>query len=269
MQHVLTSRNHDAVKRVRRLSRRTYRDKDRLFVIEGLRLLGEAAGSGAHFREVLYADSRAADAEHLRHLIGKPVQMHRVTEEVMGYISDVVTSQGLVGVVEQVDKGLEDLYSGGPSLMLIADEVRDPGNLGGLIRIADAAGVEGFVATPGCVDIYNPKVVRSAAGSHFHVPLVRDASLEQIKKTTTDVGAMLLGLDIRGERCYLDADLTAPTALVVGNEATGIPGEDMRLLDGTTYIEMPGAAESMNVAAAAAVVLFEAVRQRKTAACKG
>lgn len=269
MQNVLTSRNHEVVKRVRRLARRTYRDRDNLFVIEGLRLLSEAAGSGARFREVIYAESRAADAEHLRHLIGKPVRMYRATGDVMGCVSDVVTSQGLVGVVEQVDKGLEELFSCGMSVILVADEVRDPGNLGSLIRIADAAGVDGFVATPGCVDIYNPKVVRSAAGSHFHMTLVRDASLEQVREWTTGGEVALLGLDIRGGGCYLDIDLTAPMALVVGNEATGIPAEDIKLLDGTTYIEMPGAAESMNVASAAAVVLFEAVRQRRIADCKG
>jgi TrmH family RNA methyltransferase len=112
------------------------------------------------------------------------------------------------------------------------------------------------------VDLYNPKVVRSAAGSHFHVPMARDVDVARLSADLQGKGS-ILGLDPGGDRSYLDEDFSRPVALVVGNEAFGIPDEDRSYLDGTVYIDMPGKAESLNVASAAAVVLFEALRQRR------
>ena len=130
------------------------------------------------------------------------------------------------------------------------------------MRITDAAGADGFVMTPGCVDMYNPKVVRSAAGAHFHFPCIRNMETGEIRRALDKEGVKMLGLDPRGETSYLEADMTGPCAVVVGNEAFGITEEDRGLLDGSLHIEMPGRAESINVASAAAVVIFEALRQR-------
>jgi len=258
----ITSRNHEVVKRFRKLSRRTYRDRFDLFLVEGLNLITEGLDSGAKLKELAYVDSRAEEAAYVRRRLDEPVLMHEVSEPLMDWISDVVTSQGIVGIMEQVTADYETLIKGDLSMLMVADQVRDPGNLGALLRIADAAGVDGFVMTAGCVDLYNPKVVRSAAGSHFHVPFARDV---EVRRLAEDLGGRvaMLGLDPRGDRSYLDEDFSRPVALVVGNEAFGIPDEDRSRLAGTVYIDMPGKAESLNVASAAAVVLFEALRQRR------
>jgi TrmH family RNA methyltransferase len=181
----------------------------------------------------------------------------------MGLVSDVVTHQGIVGVLEQVDESYEEFMPGDDaSLLLIADQVRDPGNLGALMRIADAAGADGFMLTSGSVDLYNPKVVRSAAGSHFHLPVVRGVDLQVFAGDAHEKGMRLWGLDPHSGKSYLEVDYSEPTALIVGNESFGLEEEGRRLVDGTVQIQMSGEAESLNVASAAAVVLFEALRQR-------
>jgi RNA methyltransferase, TrmH family len=257
----ITSRNHDVVKRLRKLGRRTYRDRSGTFLVEGLNLIQEAVGSGAMLREIAYVDSRAEEAAFIRERCDRPVQAHELSQPLMDWISDVVTAQGIIGVVDQVDYAYEDVPLAEATLLLVADQVRDPGNLGSLLRIADAAGVDAFLMTGGCADPYNPKVVRSAAGAHFHVRMSRGVEMERLKRDGAGRLA-LLGLDPRGEIDYLEADMTGPVGLVVGNEAFGIVDEDIDRLDGLVSIAMPGRAESLNVASAAAVVLFEALRQR-------
>ena len=197
----------------------------------------------------------------MRSRYAEHVPAHQLSQPLMEWISDAVTAQGIVGVFEQIDVPYEDLRPSEASLLLVADQVRDPGNLGSLLRIADAAAVDGFLMTEGCVDSYNPKVVRSAAGAHFHVRISRGVGLERLRRDTEGVFS-IMGLDPRGDVDYLDAVMTGPVALVVGNEAFGIVEEDMAHLDCTLSIRMPGRAESLNVASAAAVVLFEALRQR-------
>jgi TrmH family RNA methyltransferase len=260
----ITSRNHDVVKRLRKLGRRVYRDRGRVFVVEGLNLLQEAIDSGARLRELAYVDSKAEEVQYLRSHLSESVLAHEISSELMAWVSDVVTSQGVIGVVDQVDAEYSELPLDDASLLMVADQVRDPGNLGSLLRLADAAGVDAFLMTEGCVDPYNPKVVRSAAGAHFHVVMTRDIEMARLKADAVD-RFRLMGLDPRGAESYLGVDMITPVVLVVGNEAFGIVEEDRELLDSTIYIEMPGKAESLNVASAAAVVLFEALRQRQAA----
>ncbi len=263
MMSPITSRNHEVVKRFRKLGRRTHRDRFGLFMVEGLSLIQEGLDSGARLKELVYVDAKAEEAAYVRNRLEEPVPTHEISRPLMEWISDVVTSQGIVGAMEQIDASGVETLGQDLTLLLVADQVRDPGNMGALLRIADAAGVDAFVMTAGCVDLYNPKVVRSAAGSHFHLPVVRDADVAELRDRLGG-RIRMLGLDTRGETCYLDEDLTEPVALVVGNEAFGISGQDRPYLDDTLYILMPGKAESLNVASAAAVVLFEALRQRRS-----
>jgi RNA methyltransferase, TrmH family len=258
----ITSRNHDVVKRFRKLGRRTHRDKFGLFMVEGMNLIVEGLDSGARLKELAYVEAQAEEAAYIRTRLDEHVPAHEISQALMEWISDVVTSQGIVGVMDQVDASYDEIISSDLSLVLVADQVRDPGNMGALLRIADAAAVDACIMTAGCVDLYNPKVVRSAAGSHFHVRAVRDADVGRLRGDLSEKMKMI-GLEPRGDTCYLDEDFTRPVALVVGNEAFGIAEVDRTYLDSTTHILMPGKAESLNVASAAAVVLFEALRQRR------
>ena len=259
----LASRNHDVIKRVRRLRRRTYRDREGRFLVEGPNLLNEAASSGANIRELLYLPDRSFEADLIRGRLTEKPQCFEINAELLGWISDVVTSQGIVGVVDLLDRSYEDVVTGGLSMAIVADQVRDPGNLGALVRIADATALDTFMVTAGSVDPYNSKVVRSAAGSHFHLPIVRNVDMLEVTSELRASGVRVLGLDSHSGSDYLGIDYTGPVVFVVGNEAFGFSEADRAAMDGTVRIKMPGRAESLNVAAAAAVVLFEALRQRK------
>lgn len=264
MHKTITSRSHRVVKGVRRLRKSAYRDSACSFLLEGSRLLREAIDSGANLRELFFVQSMEEEAKLIA---GRDdsVDIYEVSEDLMRWLSDVVTPQGILGVVEQVDVGFRDLLEEGVSLLLVADQVRDPGNMGALIRLADAAAFDGCVLSTGCADLYNPKVVRAAAGSHFHVPLARRVEFGTLAGELRESGMKVMGMDPRGSIEYTDFDFTAPVALTVGNEASGIAESQKDYLDDTVYIDMPGRAESLNVASAAAVVAFECLRQRKSA----
>jgi len=263
MRKQISSKNHKAVKRLKRLRKRTFRDREGVFLIEGMNVLKEATHYGAELSEVFFVPELAENVNNFLSNINSGYDAYEVAEELMNQISDVVTSQGIAGIVNQVDVAFESLLSRELSLVVIASRVRDPGNLGALIRVADASGADGFITTPGCVDMYNPKVVRSASGSHFHIPLVREIPLEMTTDELRSKGVRIFGLDAHSGTSYLDEDYKSPCAIVVGNETRGFDPEDELHVDALIKIEMPGRAESLNVAQAASIVLFEVLRQRR------
>jgi TrmH family RNA methyltransferase len=181
---------------------------------------------------------------------------------VLARACDTVTPQPVAAVVAAVDVPVEALVDG-ILLVVLCDEVRDPGNLGAIIRTAEAAGTGAVLCGAGTVDVYNPKTVRASAGALFHLPVVidvdGDAALDECRRR----GLRCWGAAARGGQDYTTADLAVPTALVVGNEARGMRPSLAARLDGMLTIPMAGTAESLNVGAAVAVLCFEASRQRR------
>jgi TrmH family RNA methyltransferase len=161
-----------------------------------------------------------------------------------------------------LDRDLAGVVGPGAGLVVVLADVRDPGNAGTVLRTADAAGVAAIVCCGGTVDPYNPKTVRSSAGSLFHVPLVVAGDPTETLEALAGLGFRRLGTVVRGGQDYLEVDWRQPTALVLGNEAAGLP--DGLPVDGTVGIPMAGRAESLNVGMACAVLCFEALRQRRT-----
>jgi TrmH family RNA methyltransferase len=261
----ITSRNHRVVKDTRRLRRTSFRDENGRFVVEGPGLISEAVRSGAKVRLMLFSPERSEQAEVLMGTAstGEGMEAYEITDELIEWVSDVVTSQGMLAVFEQIDRPYREIITWGPTLLLVADQVRDPGNLGSLIRVADAAGADAFLSTEGSADFYNTKIVRSSAGSMFHMPVARHVPLKGLATELKDAGVKMVGLDTRGGIDYLAEDFKSPVAVVMGNESYGFSDESRAVLDDTVSIDMPGHAESLNVATAAAVVMFEAVRQRR------
>lgn len=262
MAAIITSKNHDLIRELRKLERKSFRDESGLFVVEGPTLIREAVKAGAVPVRLLFIEERAGEAEAIISLSTGKVQSNIVSRDLLEHLSGVVTSQGILGVFEHHRYGLEMLEGRESTLVVIADQVRDPGNLGSVFRLADATGADALFLTPGCTDPYNPKVVRSAAGAHFHIRYFRNHRIDDLLETALD-GMQVLGLEADGEVDYLDLDYSVPTALVIGNEAHGISEENRDSLDATISIRMPGNSESLNVASAASVVLFEILRQRR------
>lgn len=187
------------------------------------------------------------------------VRVYELGTGVMARVADTVTPQPILGVFPMLDRGLEVAAEG--DLVVVMVDVRDPGNAGTVLRTADAAGAAAVVCCGGTVDPYNPKTVRSSAGSLFHVPLVVAGDPVAALGSLQELGYRRLGTVVRGGEDYATVDWRVPSAVVLGNEATGLPPG--LPLDAEVGVPMVGRAESLNVGMACAVLCFEALRQRR------
>jgi TrmH family RNA methyltransferase len=267
----VTSLDNPTVKAVRALSRRRERQREGAFVVEGVRLLTDALDAGAIPRAVLLARDLLGAGEardrllvrlaELREGAGRNMRVLEVTPQVLRAAAETETPQGIVAVFAFPERGAP---AGGTPLLVVADGLRDPGNLGTLLRGALGAGATMFYTTPATVDLYNPKVVRAAMGAHFRLPLRSSIGWEALDEALAGCDAVW-GADALGETGYSAADWTAPAALVVGNEDRGITPEGRARCGGLLSIPLGGGLESLNAAVAAAVILFEAARQRRAA----
>ena len=224
--------------------------------------------------ESVYVAAEGADdpavAQLADDVADRGLRVYELAPGVIGKVADTVTPQPVLAVFPMVHRDLAELVGGpaapppspGGGPVVVMADVRDPGNAGTVLRTADAAGARAVVCCGGTVDPYNPKTVRSSAGSLFHVPLAVGGSPDDVLDTLGRAGFRRLGTVVRDGDDYAAVDWTLPTALVLGNEAAGLP--DGLLLDGTVGIPMAGRAESLNVGMACAVLCFEALRQRRT-----
>jgi RNA methyltransferase, TrmH family len=190
------------------------------------------------------------------------VSIVRVSDSVLASLSDAATPQGIAAIVRTASWSIESLVADADLLVVLA-AVGDPGNAGTLLRSALAAGASGAVFTRGSVDPWHPKTVRASAGALFRIPLVRAASFEDIVPALRASGLAVIGADAKSRRSLDSLDLTRRVALVLGNEAWGLPPKMHHLLDEEVGIPMPGPVESLNVGIAGSILLFEAVRQRR------
>ncbi|MFD9119424.1 TrmH family RNA methyltransferase [Streptomyces bottropensis] len=258
----------------RRLAKRNFRGKDRLFLAEGPQAVREAAGHADTLVELFAtpdAAERYADIVDEAHAAG--ARVHLADEAVVADISTTVTPQGLVGVCRFLDTPFGKILDSRPKLVAVLAHVRDPGNAGTVLRCADAAGAEAVVLTDASVDLYNPKAVRASVGSLFHLPVAVGVPVEEAVAGLRQAGVRILAADGAGED-DLDAELDkgtmgGPTAWVFGNEAWGLPEETRELVDAVVRVPIHGKAESLNLATAAAVCLYASARaQRAFGGCR-
>lgn len=244
--------------------KRGVRDRSREFLVEGVAAVDECLRIGIR-PQVLFvsesAEPRAAAAVQIAK--SRDVTMLEVSDHVMSYVSGTVAPPGILAITSFIDQPAELLLAKHPRLSLVLAAVRDPGNLGTILRTCWAAGADAVFTTETSADIYNPKLVRASAGAIFHVPLARDVPVMWLLERLKEQGTTLLGADASGEVPYDEVDMRGDIALVLGNEAWGFDDEVARMMDVRTSIPLAGAAESLNVSICAAVMLFEAVRQRK------
>jgi RNA methyltransferase, TrmH family len=258
---VITSAKNPRVAEALKLRKRGLREDRRSFLVEGPQAVGEALAEGPGL-EVLFHTGGTG----LHPIVGRARELRvatvQVSEELVRHLTSTVTPQGLVGVAPFVDRALDELA---PNLGLVAVlcQVRDPGNAGAVLRSADAAGSDAVVFSSSSVDIYNAKTVRASAGSLFHLPVVRDVSIDEAVSALRERGMAILAAGVDGQRDLFGVDLRGPTAFLFGNEAWGLSDDVRGLADATVRIPLASRAESLNLASAAAVCLFEAVRQRR------
>jgi len=255
---VITSIHHDQAKYVRSLARRQARQREGRFVVEGARLAEEVVRAGVRPALIFYTETWAASLAGQRLLpMLRPADQGDwlVSEAVLAACSDTETPQGVLAVVPFLSLAPR------PGLILILDQIRDPGNMGAILRSAEASGAGQVILAPGTVDLYNPKVVRGAMGAHFRLPV---ASLDWPAIAGRVQGRAVWLADAAGETSNDQVDWRAPSALIVGGEAAGAGDQAAALATGRVSIPMVGGAESLNAAMAATVILFEAARQSRT-----
>ena len=250
------------VRSVAKLAKRPARQETGLFLLEGPQAVSEAL----EFRPDLILELYATPTALERYTdIGAAatdagLEVEFVTEQVLESMADTVTPQGFIAVAQQFPTSIKDIFAGEPQLVVILEEVRDPGNLGTIIRAADAAGADAVVLSGRTVDLYNPKVVRSTTGSLFHLPVAVGVELPAVLERARAAGLQTLAADIKGEDLLVarsEGVLAQPTAWVFGNEARGLTDEHLELVDRAVTVPIYGRAESMNLATAASVCVFE------------
>jgi len=254
--------------RARRLTKRAFRQRERAFLAEGPQAVAEALSCRAQVTDLFVTvPARSRHTDLVTTAEGAGVPVHVVSGEVMEELAQTVTPQGLLAVCGFVDVPLAAVTQPAPALVALLANVRDPGNAGTVLRTADAAGAQAVVFADASVDPYNGKCVRASAGSLFHLPVVAGARLEDAVAAMRAAGLRIVAADGRAGRSLDDPDvqvrLTEPTAWMFGNEAWGLPPDLLALADEPVAVPIYGQAESLNLAAAAALCLYASVRAQR------
>jgi TrmH family RNA methyltransferase len=267
---VLENPRSPRVRAVAKLTKRSARAETGLFLLEGPQAVREALTYRPDAIVELFATpggwEKHADIRAAAGDAGVDVEL--VTEYVLNAMADTVTPQGLVAVVRQTPTSVREIFAAGPRLVAICEEIRDPGNLGTIIRAADAAGADAVVLTGRTVDPYNPKVVRSTTGSLFHLPVAVGAELPDVVVRAHGAGLRILAADVKGDdllQARGEGLLAEPTAWLFGNEAWGLEDDALALADRVLKLPIFGRAESLNLATAASVCLYESAFAQRAA----
>lgn len=254
----IRSKDNKIWKRCEQLMMRKYRDRSGLYLIEGENLLDEAIRNHVRIETVLVREDcqkalppEAADKAFL------------LDARLFDKLAQTVTSQGILAVVAKAEVRKEDFIGLPGSNFIVLDRLQDPGNIGTILRTADAAGYRLAILMKGTADVYAPKVVRAATGSLFRMPVVSMASTEELVEFTRAAGKKLTATCLDAQRCYYDEDLTHDIALVIGNEGSGVAPALIESSELRIKIPMQGNIESLNAAVAAGVLMYEAMRGKR------
>lgn len=255
---MITSSQNSKIKLVRALlGRAKERREAGAFVVEGVRLVEEAVGSNWVIRFVLHDDSLSERGLKLvEKLEDKKIEVEKVERRLLQSLSETETPQGILAILELDPLPIPNFLN----FLLIPDQIRDPGNLGTLLRSAAAAGVQAVLLPPETTDAFAPKVLRSGMGAHFRLP-IHSAGWEEIKQVSQSASLQIYLADMDGESCW-ETDLRQPLALIVGGEAEGASAEARNLATQKISLPMSGDIESLNAGVAGSVLMFEVVRQR-------
>jgi TrmH family RNA methyltransferase len=244
-------------------------------LLEGVRLVEEALEAGAHFESIAFTSDLESTERGLLlkdALQGVPCRGAELSKQVMEYISDTESPQGIAALVTRPHYTLEDVMEREPQLIVVADGLQDAGNIGAIVRTAEAAGCTGMAVTQGTVSPYNPKALRASMGSALRLPIATSQAPEMVARICRQAGVTIMAASPAPSQpaqsgsssiLYTEADFKKGVALVMGSEGGGIPSKS--LLEGALSVHIPMApsVDSLNVASSAAIALYEAARQRK------
>lgn len=253
----IRSKENKIFKECHKLTQKKYRDQQKRYIIEGINLIEEAIKCKAQVDFLL-----------VRENVEIPNgfdEVYTVPEKLFSYLAQTQTSQGVLAVVRKKEYSKTELKEliGASGNIVILDRLQDPGNIGTIIRTATGAGYKAVIGIKGTADIYSPKVIRSAAGSVFRIPIVLVEDNREVRQLVSDLGKNLVVTGFNTDNYYFDMDLSSDIALVIGNEGNGVSDELMEMSHIKVKIPMDNQLESLNASVAAGILMYEAKRDRK------
>lgn len=257
----VSSKENKIYKSAIKLMKKKFRDDSGMYLLEGVKPLKDALQMGISVETVFACEDKIEMAEEL--FASECHQMIGLPRELFSELSDTETSQGIISVVHKVSYSPSEFAEriGQGSNVIVLDRLQDPGNVGTIIRTAEAAGYGGIVVMKGSSDIYSPKVVRAAAGSLFRMPVVTGWDVSQLQEFVDNQGMKITVTCLENATNCYDADLREYIALVIGNEGQGVCADIMDIADVRVTIPMAGAIESLNAAVAAAILMYQPYRR--------
>lgn len=260
----IESSSNKIIKEIRSLNKKKNRIKRGLYFIEGIRIVEDAIKSEEDIEYVLYSDKLfdVQMGKELLDFIDGKYKTYKVNESLFNDVSDTETPQGILAVIKMKNYSIEDIFTE-KDFIIILDRLQDPGNMGTIIRSADALGATGIIISKGSVDVYNQKVLRSTMGSLFHIPIIHVEDIKEtiLKLKEKDIKIFATTLN-ESKYCY-DVDFKKNIAVIIGNEGNGVGSDIYNLSDENIIIPMIGNSESLNVAMASSIIMYEVLRQRK------
>lgn len=269
MIEVIASNQNSLIKLAASLKQKKYRDETGVFSVEGVRLVEEAIQADWEITACLVT-KKALEQSRVQKIITQLEERHcrlaELSETLYAKITDTDQAQGIMAIVRKKEYFFKDwVTEERQPLIAVLDNVQDPGNVGALIRTADAAGCTAVIMTPGSADLFSPKTVRATMGSLFHLPVINKVSTAELVTHLSQFQIQLIATALTSAKPYYEVDLTGPTAIIFGNEGNGVSDELLHHAASRLFIPLYGKAESLNVAAAAAVIFYEIARQQRAA----
>ena len=265
MEKILSSQN-SLIKTAMSLAKKKYRLETGLFKVEGVKSVEEAIVSGYDIYALIVTEEVCSHTRVnglIKTALARGYRVVCVPNTLYAKITEVEEHQGIMVLVYRKDVGLKDISVHEKMLVVVVDRVQDPGNIGTIIRTADAAGCDAVILLNGCADLFAGQVVRASMGSMFNIPIVCDISEAEVVDWLGENGIEMAVATLRDAECCWESDMSAALAIVVGNEGSGVSAKLIDAAQKNIYIPIYGAAESLNVSIAAGVLLYEAARQRK------
>lgn len=261
--HIITSKDNEIIKHIRKLKEKKYRDEYNEYVVEGVKIVEEAIKENAKIKQVIVCNDTTKTYEIPTHIMLEIAKFDciYVSDKIFNYITQVTNPQGVMAIIEKQDKNMQIDYN--QDIIVMLDDVQDPGNLGTILRTVDSIGLNQIIVSKGTADSFNSKVVRSTMGAIFRLKIIEEDDLIKTIKELRKHHFKLLVTSLQTENSIYDIDFSKKI-IVIGNEANGVSKEIQDLADEKAKIPMLGRTESLNASVAAGIVMYEYVRQKIT-----
>lgn len=261
----IESKENSIIKKIKQLKIKKNREQYNQFIIEGVHLIEESIKNNIQIDFIVYGDSfleNEYNKELISLLIKKDIIIYNVSDQLFKIITDTETPQGILGVVKKPYFIEHDILSQPKSNIVILDRIQDPGNMGTILRTADAAGIDGVIIIKGSVDVYLPKTIRSAVGSIFRIPIFHMDDPIDVIKLLKKYNKKMIATSPSAKNFYYDLPLAEDIAMIIGNEANGVSKAFLENVDHVVKIPMLRDTESLNASIAASIMMYEIVRQK-------